>query len=90
MEEIQVPTLETKKKGKPRTTNRLKEDGTYDNKPCDPHYFRDYYRNKLSMKVACDTCGKEVTKARMRTHKQSLMCQAFAHFKSMASQNEVR
>ena len=80
MEEIPIPTVETKRKHKPRTTNRFREDGTYDNKPCDPNYFRDYYRNKLSIKTACDICGKEVTKARLRTHKQSAVCQVFAYY----------
>ena len=74
MEVPEEPTQVKKKMGKPRTTNRLKEDGSYDNKPCDPHYFRDYYRNKLSMKCACELCGSEVAKGKMTRHKKSVKC----------------
>ena len=66
MEDI-IPNMPIKK-------NRRKEDGTYDNKPLDPHYFRDYYRNKLSCKGTCEICGKEIVKVRIGRHQQTMKC----------------
>ena len=74
--EATIEEVIPKRKGGPqRTTNRLKPDGSYDNKPTDPYYFRDYYRNKLSTKCACEVCGKDIVKIKMHKHQQTNKCQ---------------
>ena len=57
-----------------KVSNRRKPDGSYDNKPTDPHYFRDYYRNKLSGKCPCDVCGKDVVGVKLKRHQQTNTC----------------
>ena len=76
IEELEIPKV--KKGGKPRTTDRLKADGSYDHKPTDPNYFRDYYRNKLSVKCLCDRCGRTICKARVNRHQDSDICKVIA------------
>ena len=70
----QGPDLETKPMTRKRTTNRFRPDGTYDSKPCDPNYFRDYYKNTLSVKCKCDRCGRMVCKARLVSHRTTDLC----------------
>ncbi len=58
-----------------RTT--INEDGTttYNNKPLDPHYHRNYWHAKrkiiLQSKINCDICGSIVSKAHLTRHKKT-------------------
>ena len=47
MTETMTATIEqVRNKRKIRNPNRYKDDGTYDNKPLDPNYFKIYYHTK--------------------------------------------
>ena len=58
-----------------RTT--VNEDGTttYNNKPLDPHYHRNYWHAKrkiiLQSKINCDICCSIVSKAHLTRHKKT-------------------
>ena len=61
-----------------RTT--ILEDGTtkYNNKPCDPLYFKKYYDEKRKAidgaLVACELCQRKVTSGHMLRHQRSNIC----------------
>ena len=67
---------------------RYNEDGTYNNKPISPTYFRDYYREKIACKVACDICGRIVGKQKLDKHKRTKICARSAEFKNSSSPSE--
>ena len=56
------------------------EDGTtkYNNKPCDPLYFKKYYDEKRKAidgaLVACELCKRKVTSGHMLRHQRSNIC----------------
>ena len=40
----------------------------------DPEYHKNFYREKLSVKIACDHCGCDIVKQKMKRHKLTLKC----------------
>lgn len=48
-----------------------------DKKITPPKYFVDYYHAKLKCEVACDKCGRYVTRGNMCKHRKSIFCQLF-------------
>jgi hypothetical protein len=61
-----------------RTT--ILEDGTkkYNNKPCDPLYFKKYYDEKRKAIdgaiITCELCHREVTSGHIQRHQRSNIC----------------
>ena len=53
---------------------RYNEDGTYNSKPISESYFRDYYREKLGIKVQCPLCGRTCVKEKLKRHQKSRRC----------------
>ena len=41
----------------PTTSWRVRDDGTYDNRPNDPDYFKTYYQRKVKQPVGRKYCG---------------------------------
>ena len=62
--------------GKPRTAiwRYQREDGKYNNNPISPAYFRDYYREKLSMKTECKFCKGEICIQQIKRHQNTAKC----------------
>ena len=46
-----------------------------DKKITPPQYFVDYYHAKLKYEIACERCGRFVTRGNMCKHKKSSFCQ---------------
>ena len=65
--------------GRPRTAIwRRSEDGKYNNNPISETYFKDYYREKLAIKVQCRFCGSTVNKQKLKSeHQLSKKCLKF-------------
>jgi len=53
---------------------RHKPDGTYDNNPISESYFKDYYRDKLSIKICCPICNSMIGKQKMCKHQKTKKC----------------
>ena len=45
----------------PEKPNRYRPDGTYDNSPLDPDYFKKYYQRNLKKPFRCPDCGRTLT-----------------------------
>ena len=56
---------------------RRNADGTYNSKPSDPEYFKNYYRKKVMCRVQCEYCLKLIQKTKLQKHHNTLRCQAF-------------
>jgi len=65
---------QVRNKRKIRNPNRYKDDGTYDNKPLDPNYFRTYYHTKGSEQVECPTCGYKCKRNYLYRHSKTDKC----------------
>ena len=66
-----------RRRGRPVTAPwRHKEDGTYDNNPCDPEYFKKYYHDKIKCKITCDICGRLVGQQKIKRHQQTKVCKS--------------
>jgi hypothetical protein len=76
-----------KKEREKRAQWRYSEDGSYNNKPTSETYFRDYYREKIACKVACDLCGRIVGKQKLEVHKKTNICAKYANFKKSFDQS---
>ena len=66
--------------GRPRTSQWRyeREDGKYNNNPISPTYYKDYYHEKLAVKVVCEFCGSTVNKQKLNSqHQQSKICLKF-------------
>ena len=65
--------------GRPRTAIwRRSEDGKYNNNPLSETYYKDYYHEKLAIKVQCPFCGSTVNKQKLKSeHQQSKKCLKF-------------
>ena len=50
-----------------------KEQNKYNNKPLDPNYFNEYYKQH-SVLVECDVCGEQTHKLKLARHKKSNKC----------------
>ena len=70
MEQTNEPIIKKERKA----AWRYNEDGTYNNKPVSESYFRDYYREKLAIKVECPLCGKFSNKEKLKRHQRSTRC----------------
>jgi hypothetical protein len=68
-----------KRKGKPITApRRHKEDGTYDNRPNDPDYFRKYYQERTLRDIPCPNCGCNIKDATHKArHMRTKKCMSF-------------
>ena len=59
---------------KPVKISRRMPDGSYNNKPLDPEYFKKYWQEKLTIHVECPRCGKFTGKGKMFRHFKSASC----------------
>jgi len=50
------------------------ETGKYNNNPTDPEYYKKYYHEKLSVKVQCPLCFREVCKMKLNRHQKFSLC----------------
>ena len=88
MSEITDQQIKTEKKVVRKAEWRYNEDGTYNNKPTSAVYFREYYRENIASRVACDICGRIVGKQKLDKHKTSKICARSAEFKKSSSSFE--
>lgn len=56
---------------------RYNEDGTYNNKPTSPTYFKDYYHQKLKVLVECEFCHKMTGAQKLKRHHSTNVCKKF-------------
>ena len=57
------------------TSWRRKSDGTYDNRPSDPDYFKKYYERKVKQPVQCKYCGTMMSdKSNLSKHYKTKKC----------------
>ena len=54
-------------RGRPKNPNRHRPDGTYDRKPLDHHYHRNYYKKHKKISI-CPMCHKEMMENYVRVH----------------------
>ena len=60
---------------KPLQRSRWREDGSYDDRPLDPNYFRKYYKNNLSIPFKCPDCGRTISsKSNLSKHQKTNVC----------------
>ena len=70
---------------KPEAMWRHKEDGSYDNRPNNPHqYFRDYYHANRAVKTECKICGASVAKQSLHRHMRTKGCRRVSQAVSLA------
>ena len=77
IEETSTEEHEEKVKQKRSAPWRRNADGTYNNKPSDPEYFKNYYSKHILCRVQCEYCSKLIQKTKLRQHHNTLRCQAF-------------
>ena len=53
---------------------RWGDDGTYNNGPTDPEYFKKYYHLKIACPVKCELCGRVVGQQKIKRHQATKMC----------------
>ena len=79
MEKPKVIDTETKPKlklGRPLTSWRHREDGTYNSAPIDPEYARQYWRTHYRQPYTCLICDAKLNCCgAIPRHEQSLHCQ---------------
>ena len=62
--------------------NKIKEkswrynlDGTYNNKPTDPNYFKNYWRTHYKTEYICPSCDKKILNTeKIKRHELSHLC----------------
>ena len=65
-----------KRRGRPaHATWRIQEDGTYNDKPLDPEYFKLYARGHAMVKVVCPLCQSTVNRQELNLHQQRPICE---------------
>ena len=70
--------------GKPRTAmwRWEREDGKYNKNPVSATCYKDYYHEKLAVKVVCEFCGSTVNKQKLKCeHQLSKKCLKFQGLK---------
>lgn len=67
-------TQTSEEEPKQTTSSRWNEDGTYNSKPLDKNYFKNYYQNKLACKIDCPDCGRKISKTNLSKHRQTAIC----------------
>ena len=70
----QIEPTKTRKIMERRASWRYRDDGTYNNNPLSGTYFRDYYRDKLSIKKECELCNRPVCVQQIKRHQKSSLC----------------
>ena len=72
-------TLKSTKDFKPKKESARydKESDTYNHKPKDPEYFKNYWRNHNCF-IECDACGLHTSKLALARHKKSNKCKRLA------------
>ena len=71
LESISIPEGSVLKK----KSKRLMPDGTYNKKPLDPDYYKNYWKTKLaSVKVECPRCGTLTGKCKIARHYTTALC----------------
>ena len=54
---------------------RRKADGTYDKKPLNDNYFKEYYHNNLKEPFQCPDCGRIISStSNLSKHRNSNVC----------------
>ena len=84
MEQTNEPIIKKERKA----AWRWGEGGKYNNKPTSEAYFRDYYREKLAIKVQCPLCGNMVVKQKLQRHQTTKMCHNRSTTSSTSSGSE--
>jgi len=74
----QVNTIVKNPVGRPRTAEWRREGDKYNDRPISKTYFKDYYQEKLGVKVICEFCGKSTNKQKLKSqHQLSKKCLNF-------------
>ena len=56
--------------------SRWGTDGSYDNRPSDPDYFKKYYKKNLCSQYECPKCGRQLSsKSNLSKHQKTIRCQ---------------
>ena len=64
------------KLGRPLTSWRHREDGTYNSRPIDPEYAKQYWRTHYRQPYTCPICDAKLNVCgQIKRHEQSLHCQ---------------
>ena len=58
----------------PKRSIRKLPDGGYDNRPLDPHYYKNYYHGPGSEMTTCPHCGTECRKNYLSKHRRTNKC----------------
>ena len=59
----------------PKPFNRRNPNGSYNSKPLDKNYFRNYYKKNLSTPFQCPDCGRKISsKSNLSKHRQTAVC----------------
>jgi formylmethanofuran dehydrogenase subunit E len=87
MSENNEEQIKKEREREKRALWRYSGDGTYNNKPISETYFRDYYREKIACKVACDLCGRIVGKQKLDLHQKTKICAKYATLKTSCDQS---
>ena len=54
---------------------RFNEDGTYNSKPIDPQYFKNYYQKHLKQPFQCPDCKRMISsKSNLSKHRSTRIC----------------
>ena len=81
MSQIVQDEIQSSSEEEPKKTSRWNTDGTYDNKPLDPDYFKKYYQNKLKTPFTCPDCGTTISsKANLSKHRNTKKCRNSSSF----------
>ena len=65
----------TSSEEEPTTSWRFRDDGTYDNSPNDPDYFKTYYQARVKQPVECKYCGMMISdKSNSSKHSKTKRC----------------
>ena len=88
-EEVQPPPPPSKSssdfrpKYKNCSTRYDKDTDTYNNRPLDPTYFKQYYHTN-NVLIECDGCGKQALKLSIARHKKTQKCKALTELNKQA------
>jgi len=86
---VPVPDPTTKRTYHRRATWRYNEDGTYNKKPNDPEYFKNYYQEKSKgVRFKCE-CGGVFLKTGISRHRNSKYCKDFWLKRALHTGNET-
>ncbi len=75
---VEEPSQKANKKRGAKITNpaRWLPDGTYDNSPLDPEYYKKYYHAKFGHQYTCEVCGSVLgSTQKINRHLSTKKCQ---------------